>query len=126
MFRTLDILLIAVMVATAAFTYKTKHDAERQLAEIKSIQRDIRYEQDTIDVLEADWSLLTQPSRLQRLSEIYQSELELTPVEAHQIVEIIDLPAAPLEIEDILSRPLGGMAGDVGPTDGTVTGGIRQ
>lgn len=124
MFRTIDIVLIAVMVSAAAFTYKTKHDAERQLAEIRQLQNDIRYEQDTIDVLEADWSLLTQPSRLQRLSEIFQSELELQPVEAHQIVEIVDLPAAPLEIEDILSKPLGGMAG--GAADGTVTGGIAQ
>lgn len=126
MFRTTDIVLIAVMVSAAAFTYKTKHDAERHLAELKRVQTDIRYEQDTINVLEADWSLLTQPSRLQRLSEIYQSELELEPVEAHQIVEISDLPSAPLDIEDLLSKPLGGMAGSTAPTDGTVTGGITQ
>lgn len=126
MFRTTDIVLIAVMVSAAAFTYKTKHDAERHLAELKRVQTDIRYEQDTINVLEADWSLLTQPSRLQRLSEIYQSELELEPVEAHQIVELGDLPSAPLDIEDLLSKPLGGMAGNAAPTDGTVTGGITQ
>lgn len=126
MFRTTDIVLIAVMVSAAAFTYKTKHDAERQLAELKRVQADIRYEQDTIDVLEADWSLLTQPSRLQRLSEIYQGELELQPVEAHQIVSIGDLPAAPLDIEDLLSKPLGGMAANPSAQDDTVTGGISR
>ncbi len=126
MFRTVDMVLIAVMVSAAAFTYKTKHDAERQFAEIRKIRTDIRTEQETIDVLEADWSLLTQPARLQRLSEIYRAELKLKPVEAHQIIEISDLPAAPLEIEDILSKPLGGMAGDATPRDGTITGGISQ
>ena len=75
MFRTSDIVLIAVMVSAAAFTYKTKREAEDQLAEVRKIEAQIRYEQDTIDLLKADWSLLTQPSRLQKLAEIYQAEL---------------------------------------------------
>ena len=33
MFRTSDIVLIAVMVSAAAFTYKTKHEAEDRLAD---------------------------------------------------------------------------------------------
>lgn len=125
MFRTTDVVLIAVMVAAAAFTYKTKHDAERQLSELRRVQADIRSERDTIDVLKADWSLLTQPSRLQRLSEIYDAELNLKPVEANQIVEIGELPAAPLKIEDILSGNRERMAGETAPPDGTVTGGIK-
>ena len=35
MFRTSDIVLIAVMVSAAAFTYKTKHEAEEQLATVQ-------------------------------------------------------------------------------------------
>lgn len=126
MFRTTDIVLIAVMVSAAAFTYKTKHDAERQLAELNQIRADIRAEQDTIDVLEADWSLLTQPRRLQQLSEIYRDELALEPVEAHQIIEIGELPAAPLRIEDILSEQREIFAGEPDGTDDIVTGGIDQ
>ena len=60
--------MICVMIAAAAFTYKVKHDAEEQLAEMKKVQSEIRFERETIDVLKADWSLLSQPSRLQRLS----------------------------------------------------------
>ena len=97
MFRTSDIVLIAVMVSAAAFTYKTKHEAEDQLAEVRKIEAAIRYEQDTIDLLKADWSLLTQPSRLQKLAEIYQAELQLAPVEASQIGGIEDLPLKPVE-----------------------------
>ncbi len=125
MFRKTDIVLIAVMVSAAAFTYKTKHDAERQLAELNRIRADIRYEQDTIDVLEADWSLLTQPHRLQQLSEIYREELALEPAEANQIVEISDLPAAPLRIEDILRQPQEGYANHSTGIDDTSTGGIK-
>lgn len=124
MFRTSDIVLIAVMVSAAAFTYKTKHEAESRLDEVRRIESQIRYEEDTIDVLKADWSLLTQPSRLQRLSEIYQSELALAPVEAHQIVGLDELPARPVDIPDFSAQRLGGMA-DSG-TDQTVTGGVVQ
>ena len=122
MFRTSDVVLIAVMVAAAAFTYKTKHDAENQLSQLSKLQAQIRFEEDTINVLKADWSLLTQPSRLQRLAEIYSAELALEPVEARQIVGLDELPSRPVEIPDLSSQPLGGMAD--GGADDTVTGGV--
>lgn len=123
MFRTTDIVLIAAMVSAAAFTYTTKHGAEAELAKLRRLEATIRFEEETIDVLKADWSLLTQPGRLQRLAETYSSELGLVPVEAHQIADIHELPARPVEIEDFSSERLGGMADssvDLAPT-GAVT-----
>lgn len=131
MFRTSDIVLIAVMVAVAALTYKAKREAEEQLAAVQKIHAQIRYEEDTIDLLKADWSLLTQPSRLQKLAELYKSQLELEPVSARQIGGIGDLPAKSLDIQDILNGRQGGMADNSGqaPSDSkdpVVTGGIAQ
>ena len=125
MFRTSDIVLIAVMVSAAAVTYKIKQDAEDRLATVHKIEREIRFEEDTLDLLKADWSLLTQPSRLQKLSEIYQSELALQPIEPHQIVGLEELPSKPVVIEDLSNQHLGGMAESVGP-DQTVTGAVVQ
>lgn len=124
MFRTSDTVLIAVMVAAAAFTYKTKHDAEDKYAEARKLESAIRYEEDSIDVLKADWSLLTQPARLQRLAEGFAEQLKLQPVDPHQIVEFKDLPdkQKELEVEDLL-------AGEVaaGQTkDKIVTGSVSQ
>lgn len=124
MFRTSDIVLIAVMVGAAAFTYKTKDEAENQLKAVNKIEAQIRYEEDTIDLLKADWSLLTQPSRLQKLSQVYESELKLQPVDARQIVGLNDLPVRPLSIEDITRGRFGGIA-EAAP-DQTVTGGIAR
>lgn len=124
MFRTTDIVLIAVMVSAAAFTYSTKHQVEGQLAEVRKLEGQIRFEQDTITVLKADWSLLTQPSRLQKLTEIYQGELQLAPLEAHQIVGIDELPARPVDIENLPTPRLGGMAAN--GQDETTTGGVVQ
>ncbi|MCV3209076.1 hypothetical protein OHD62_24630 [Mesorhizobium sp. YC-39] len=131
MFRTSDIVLIAVMVSAAALTYKTKREAEEQLAAVQKVQAQIRYEEDTIDLLKADWSLLTQPSRLQKLTEIYKSQLDLEPVNARQIVGLDDLPAKPVNILDLSSQRLGGMAdnsgkGSLDGKDPVVTGGIVQ
>ena len=124
MFRTTDIVLIAVMVSAAAATYKIKQQAEDQLTAVHRLESQIRYEEDSIALLKADWSLLTQPSRLQKLSEIYRTELALQPIEAHQIVGLDELPSKPVEIEDFSSQRLGGMA-ESGP-DQTVTGGVVQ
>ncbi len=124
MFRTSDIVLIAVMVSAAAFTYNTKHRAEDQLAEVRKIEAEIKYEQETIDLLKADWSLLTQPSRLQKLAEIYAAELQLKPVEASQIGSLEDIPVKPVTIEDLSSERLGGMAGNT--KDQTITGAVVQ
>lgn len=124
MFRTTDIVLIAAMVAGAAFTYHTKHQVEAQLAEVRKIEAAIRFEQDSMTVLRADWSLLTQPSRLQKLTELYQDQLVLVPLEAHQIVGIDELPARPVNIENLPTPRLGGMAQS--EVDETVTGGVVQ
>jgi hypothetical protein len=116
MFRTTDMVLIVVMVCAAGFTYTTKHDAEAELSKLRKLEAAIRFEEETIDVLKADWSLLTQPSRLQKLAETYQ-------VEAHQIATIEELPARPLRIEDIVEDA---MAESEGSLDGVVTGSVGQ
>ena len=111
------------MVSAAAFTYKTKHEAEDRLAHVRKIEAEIKYEQDTTDLLKADWSMLT-PSRLQKLSEIYQAELQLAPVEASQIGGIKDLPLKPVGIPDLSTERLGGMADNA--KDHIVTGTVVQ
>ncbi len=130
MFRTSDIVLIAVMVSAAALTYKAKREAEDQLAAVQKIHAQIRYEEDTIDLLKADWSLLTQPSRLQKLAELYKAQLALEPVGARQIVGLSDLPAKALDIQDILKGRQDTTAdnSDKAPSgkDPVVTGGIAQ
>lgn len=122
MFRTTDMVLIGVMVCAAGFTYITKHDAEAELAKVRKLEAAIRFEEETIDVLKADWSLLTQPARLQKLAETYRDELHLVPVEAHQIGDIAELPERPLRIEDLVGE--GATAGAA--TDDVTTGGIGR
>ena len=116
--------LIAVMVSAAAFTYTTKHGAEAELSKLRRLEAAIRFEEETIDVLKADWSLLTQPSRLQRLADVYHEDLQLVPLEAHQIANITELPEPRLRIEDLMNEGLDEIA--AGGVDGVTTSGVTQ
>lgn len=104
MFRTSDIIMLTLIVASAAFTYKVKHETEDRLSEIRKLEARIRFEENTMDVLRADWSLLTQPARLDKLSKVYERELALKTTEAKQIVRLSELPERPLTIEDLVSE----------------------
>ncbi|HWD13088.1 hypothetical protein P8H26_08635 [Pseudochrobactrum sp. sp1633] len=123
MMRTIDIILIAVMLVAATVTYKIKHDAEKQVVEIKKIQRQIAFEKDTINLLKADWSLMTQPNRLQRLTDIYQTQLKLQPVDVTQIGLFDDIP---MKQADDIEKLIGGSADLVASVDSLSTGSIVQ
>jgi hypothetical protein len=102
--RTSDMLFVCAVIAAAAFTYKAKHDAEGQLAELRRVQAAIKLERETIDVLKADWSLFTQPARLQRLAETYADDLGLRPLDPSQIGTVAELPPRPLDIELLIEE----------------------
>lgn len=91
-FRTSDIILVAVMICAAAVTYKVKYNAQKRYLEVRHIERQIEAEKDTISLLRADWALLTQPARMQRLAAQYQEQLGLQVIEPEQIVKISDIP----------------------------------
>ena len=63
MFRTFDAVLIVVMTAAATVTYTIKHQAENKYEEVRKLDAAIKLEEQTLDLLRADWALLTQPAR---------------------------------------------------------------
>ena len=123
MFRTSDLILIAVMISAAAVTYHIKGRAEATEDRIGRLHTQIQLEKDQMDVLKADWSLMTQPARLQRVVDVYNEELKLVPVEAGQIVKIDDLPMPPPELQP---GPDDGLGVASARADVTVTGSIAR
>lgn len=92
MLRTLDLILVGVMVAAAVVTYSIKHQADLKLESVKKLEAEIKLEKDTIDLLRADWALLTQPNRLHRLVNVYQGDLQLAPTLPTQLAQPQELP----------------------------------
>jgi hypothetical protein len=131
MIRTTDIALFALMIAAAAGTYKIKAEANLKQNEIRRIEKQIAYEEDTIDLLEADWAMLTQPERLQRLAEKHAGELALQPIEARQVVSVRDVPEKGFAPDDdAIAETIAKMAkekgGADGDTDETETGSVEE
>ena len=92
MLRTFDIVLIGVMTATASLTYTIKHRAELKLEEVHRLESEIKLEKDTIELLKADWALVSQPNRLERLVNTYNDELKLQPTLSTAVVQPSELP----------------------------------
>jgi hypothetical protein len=114
MLKTIDVVLIAVMISAAAWTYQIKHQAETVEAELAQVERRIALEKETIQLLEADWSLLDQPPRLQRLVQAFETELQLKPMRPDQVVEPDELPARPVNLVPDQNNTLGGYADNSG------------
>jgi hypothetical protein len=131
MIRTTDIALFTLMIAAAAGTYKIKAEANGKQNEISRIERQIAFEEDTIDLLEADWAMLTQPERLQRLVEKHAGELALQPIEARQVVSVKDVPEkGAIPDDDVIAETIAKMAKEKGEaveeTDETETGSVEE
>lgn len=92
MLRTIDIIMILVMVSAAAVTYRIKADSEEELRQVRKIERQIAEEEDSIDLLKADWSLLTQPSRIQKLVDAHKDALGLQATDSHQVTDLAAVP----------------------------------
>ena len=100
MLRTIDIIMILVMVSAAAVTYRIKATSEDQLRQVRKLERQIALEEDAIDLLKADWSLLTQPSRVQRLVDAHKDALELQATDSTQVTGLESVPERGLAESD--------------------------
>ena len=64
-------LLMTILIGTG--TYWVSHQVERLEKRYAEIQSDILAEQESIHVLQAEWSYLNNPERIERLSQQYLS-----------------------------------------------------
>ena len=84
--RTASMLLICVMtLALGVGTYVVEQMILEREQKITALKAKIKDEQDRITVLEADWSYLTRPSRIQSLS---KEMLSFAPIEPQRILTL--------------------------------------
>lgn len=122
MFRGVNIILLALLIAVVSWTFKVKNDSQIALARVAELERQIAAEKIEIDLLKSDWSLLTSPERLQDLVTRYGDELNLKPMLPEQLAREDDLPGYRQEFE-LESSPL--FDGFVEADKVITTGGIK-
>ena len=92
MFRTLDIIMIGALIAGAAWTFKVKYDAEIAKQGLVKLEKRLQIEREAIDILKADWSLLTSPDRLENLATRYHDDLQIDPASPEQVGAFDEIP----------------------------------
>jgi cell division protein FtsL len=99
MIRLLNIALVFNVLVAAFVLYTLEHATRATERRIAGIEAEIGDEQEVIKLLEAEWSSLTRPARLQ---EIAEKRLGLKPILPTQMVGITELgervPEKPLEL----------------------------
>lgn len=110
--RLMSLLLIGFMVASAAYTFETKRRVEETTVKVRELTLEIERERETIELLKAELSVLTQPSRLQELTERHAETLQLEGLKVDQIIELEELPNRPVDLSPLQKdESLGGYAG---------------
>ncbi len=95
--RYLPPLIVILMIAGAAFTYDTKLKAEKAADAVASVRAQVEQQKTALRLLKAEWSVLTQPSRLQALVEKYKAQLGLQTADVSQFVTIDQVPMRGIE-----------------------------
>lgn len=93
-------MVMAVCAAVVAFVVKYEvRDLEDELARL---QADLNNRQESIHVLRAEWSYLNRPERLTELAQRY---LDLTPMAPSQMSVLVDVPYRPNGIPSYVLSP---------------------
>ena len=112
MTRLLYIFVLISCIFTSFMLYFLSYDSKNIKREISQIKTTIEIEKSDIETLRAELSLLSQPDRIQNLSN--QFGLELEPVNVTQIRRIEDIPLKPANkvMDELIQRSLIGYTFD--------------
>jgi len=117
MLRFVNICLLLGLVAMAHVIYEVKYEARALDHEIAVLHKKIDDERDSIAVLRAEWSLLNQPKRIERLANKF---LNLKAANPRQLLTLDSVSQNEFDRKLTVSAPMGedGMAGEGVPGEG--------
>ncbi len=93
--RSLSILLALAAIGAAGVVFEEKRQASKEARDVAKLKRKIDAEREKISELNAEWSMLDQPARLQKIVELHPDVLKLDVMKTEQIGTIDDVPWPP-------------------------------
>lgn len=90
--RIVSVVAVGASLAAAIGLYGFKHEAQMRRAHIDALGASIAAERDRIAVLEAEWSALNDPGRIQSLADRF---LSLQPLDTRQTGSLAEIPIRP-------------------------------
>ena len=99
MLRLLTVTVFAATLVVTGVLYKLKYDTRALQLETVQLRQQIEAERDQVAVLKAEWSMLTQPERV----DLFADSLGLKPLSPKQIVSFHDIDSIPLRDDGSVS-----------------------
>jgi len=113
--RLLNICVLVLLVAAAAFVYEIKFASTLRGERVAKMRGDVQRERDAIAALRADWATLENPARIQGL---VRRHLPLLPTEATQFDSLDSLPErAPVIVQPPAADSIAAMIDSLNPQD---------
>ncbi len=100
MIRRIDVFFVLLVLVVVSSTYVLKYGSEIEHDNIAKLNREIKIEREATDILEANWSLLTDPARIQRLTSRYQDELGLEELLPKQVTDLNNIRLRPIVLPE--------------------------
>ncbi|MGH6854051.1 MAG: cell division protein FtsL [Aestuariivirga sp.] len=88
MHKFFNAILVVTLLVSGFLLYSLEHSTRGYERNIARLERQISGSREEIKLLDAEWSSLTRPDRLQRLA---AQHLELQTIQARQIVKLDEL-----------------------------------
>lgn len=83
---------LALAGVAGAVLFETSYEVQEMEEQLAALNRHILAEQEAIQILRAEWSLLNEPTRLERLADAHTP---LKPLEARQFLALESIPMRP-------------------------------
>jgi len=93
--RIVNVFLVLLMIAGAGVTYEMKDRASVAAKRVARLHTNIGKEKEAIALLKAEWSVLSQPARLQAVISRCQDHFRLAPFSASQVATLDEIPLKP-------------------------------
>jgi hypothetical protein len=93
--RFLNLCVLALLVAAAAYVYEIKFESTLRAERVAKMRSDVLRERDAIAALRAEWATLENPARIQGLA---RRHLHLRPADASQYDALDRLPERPPQV----------------------------
>ena len=101
--RVVALACVTLVLGSAALTYMRKYEAETAEARLKALEAQIAAQRDALGILEAEWSVLTQPARLEALASAHREKLGLDVMDPSQVGRVDDVAMPPSDLPPSLA-----------------------
>ncbi len=119
MIRIFNVVVVGCLIVAEVFVYEVKYQSTYKAQAVARLAGEIRAEREKIATLNAEWSRLASPVRIQTLAERY---LGMRALDVSRIDDFSALPEKPASMGDPLGDLIESLPGDgKGPRDAIVT-----